>query len=210
VIQKKSTTGPKQNADLAIRIEVLDWLHNEGQENQSKTARHFKDIYPNINFSQPLISSWVSGEAKWRERAAAENAKSKRVRSTTYPEVEEMLGLWVVKAIHDGLLLTGPVLRQKWTEFANRVGVPENERPKLSEGWLTRFKQRHGLKEHKRHGEAGSTDQLSVDEERNRVQLLIKNSCYAPKDIFNMDETGLMWSWVQILIDCTYNLHKIY
>ncbi|KIM36654.1 hypothetical protein M413DRAFT_424331 [Hebeloma cylindrosporum] len=60
--------------------------------------------------------------------------------------------------MNDGILLTGEVLRQKWNTFANLVGIPEDERLKLSDGWLTRFKDRNGLKEMKRHGEAASSE----------------------------------------------------
>ena len=47
----------------------------------------------------------------------------------------------------DGIALTGEVLRQKWMVFADMVGVPDDERLNLSEGWLTSFKARHGLKD---------------------------------------------------------------
>ena len=36
--------GVKQNATNKVRIEVLDWYHGEGCENQSKTSRHFKPL----------------------------------------------------------------------------------------------------------------------------------------------------------------------
>ena len=58
-----------------------------------------------------------------------------------------MMDLWVLKAMNDKILLTGEVLRQKWNTFATLVGIPEDDRLKLSEGWLTRFKERNGLKE---------------------------------------------------------------
>jgi hypothetical protein len=34
------------------------------------------------------------------------------------------------------IMVTGEVLRQKWSAFADLVGVPEEDRLKLSEGWL--------------------------------------------------------------------------
>ena len=107
-----------------------------------------------------------------------------------------MIDLWVSKAMDDGILLTGDVLRQKWTKFANLVGIPEDERLNLSEGWVTQFKARNGLKGTRRHGEAGSADINTVEPERQRVQDIIRSTGYELKDIFNMDETGLFYAYV--------------
>lgn len=118
-----------------------------------------------------------------------------------------MLELWVSKAMTDGILLTGEVLRQKWRSFANLAGVPEDEHLKLSEGWLSRFKGRTNLKQSKRHGEAGSAEPAIVERERLRVQECIKKYGYEPRDIFNMDETGffyahVLFSFVKFIHSC--------
>jgi hypothetical protein len=60
--------------------------------------------------------------------------------------------------LKNGLILTGEVLQQKWTKFAELCSVPKDEYLALSEGWLTQFKEQMGLKERKHHGEAASSD----------------------------------------------------
>ena len=45
-----------------------------------------------------------------------------------------MIDLWVSKAMNDKLLLTGQALRQKWSTFADLVGIPEGDKLKLSDG----------------------------------------------------------------------------
>ena len=62
-----------------------------------------------------------------------------------HPEVSEMMDLWVSKAMNDKILLTGEVHRQKWNMFTKLVGIPEDEKLNLSDGWLTRFKDRNGI-----------------------------------------------------------------
>ena len=109
-----------------------------------------------------------------------------------------MMYLWVLKAMGDGILLTGEVLHQKWNQFADLVGVPEDERLNLSNGWLGCFKDRNGLKEMKRHGEAASANASTVEQERKRIQELIKKYGYELHDIFNMDKTGLFYRYVPI------------
>jgi hypothetical protein len=187
----------KENATLEQRVEILDWHHANG-ENQSRTAKHFDSIYPQLKIKQPLVSSWVKDEAKWREEWENQNShngrKVKRARQTLHPEITEMMDMWVSKAMGDSLLLTGDVLRQKWVRFADLYGVPEDERLNLSIGWLSRFKARNGLTGMKRHGEAASADIYTVEMERNCIQELIKNSGYELKDVFNMDETGLFYA----------------
>lgn len=194
----RKTTGQqgKENATNKQRTEILDWYHKNGK-NQSLTARHFNEIYPSLHIKQPLISSWVKDEAKWRAAYASEDGvarSAKRARLTHHPEVTEMMDLWVVKACEDGLLLTGEVLRQKWRVFADMMGVPEDERLTLSDGWLTCYKNRMGLKQMKRHGEAGSAKPEVVEKEQQRIRELIQQSGFAPRDIFNMDETGLFYA----------------
>lgn len=189
----------KENATLAQRIEVLNWHHKNGK-NQSKTARHFDKIYPNLRMKQPLVSTWLKEEQKWgviwEETDHKSNRTAKRTRQTEHPEVSEMMSLWVSKAMGDGILLTGDVLRNKWNpKFADLVGIPEDEWLNLSNGWLGRFKDRTGLKELRRHGEAASANANTVENERKRVQELIKKYGYQLRDIFNMDETGLFYKY---------------
>ncbi len=105
-----------------------------------------------------------------------------------------MLELWVAQAMHDDILLTGDIIRQKWTRFADMAGIPQDDRLSLSEGWLTSFKRRNGLKEVRKHGEAGSVNLQDVEQERVRVQNLLEAMGYRPKDIFNMDETGMFYA----------------
>jgi Tc5 transposase DNA-binding domain len=187
----------KEIATLAQRIEILDW-HNANGKNQSKTAKHFDKLYPNLKIKQPLVSAWVKDEAKWRDewKNGLNVPVAKRARQTQHPEVTEMLELWVQKAMAQNVLLTGEVLRQKWTKFADLAGVPKDERLNLSDGWLTRFKARNGLKQMKQHGEAGSANPETVNKEKERIRMLIGDSGYDLKDVFNMDETGLFYGYV--------------
>ena len=131
--QQKGTRKPaftkKENATLEQRIEILDWHHANG-ENQSRTAKHFNAIYPNLQLKQPRVSAWCKNEDKWREEYASGTGSAhstKRICQTQHPEVTEMLDLWVSKAMAEGVLLTGMVLHQQWTKFANLVGVSEDE-----------------------------------------------------------------------------------
>ena len=126
----------KENATLKQRIEILNWYHKNG-ENQSATVKHFDKKYPNLNIKQPLISKWVSKEEYWRKQwdgSGGESAcQAKHIKQTVHPEVTEMMELWVSKAMQARILLTGEVLWQKWRQFVDLAGIPEDEWLTLSE-----------------------------------------------------------------------------
>lgn len=206
VNQQKRAKPPKalrkENASLEQRIKILNWHYANGKV-QTKTAKHFNDVYPGLNLSQPQISDWMKHEARWRaehESSGGLSRSIKRVYQTQHPEVTEMLDLWVSKAMADKLLLTGEVLRQKWKVFADLAGVPDDERLSLSEGWLSRYKFRQGLKQIKRHGEAASTASETADKERLQLRELIKDRGYKPRDIFNADESALFYAYMILLL----------
>lgn len=133
---------------------------------------------------------------------------AKCTRQTQHPEVTEMMDLWVSKAMGDRILLTGEVLRQRWTQFADLAGVPKDERLNLSDGWLARFKNWTGLKQMKQHGEAASAESEMVVKERKRIQELIEQYGYRLKDIFNMDETGLFYRCVPFFFSSVLILYS--
>lgn len=190
-VKKSKPSIKKENATVAQRIEILDW-HNLHGKNQSKTAKHFSPIYPNLGIKQPLESEWVQEEDKWRKQFATSGGQSKKDSIAKFPHVHAALQLWVTKSLADNVTLNGEIIRQKWRSFAKLAGVPKGDWLALSEGWLTSFKASMGLKNFKRHGEAASADPNAVAEERERVSKILAE--YDPDDQWNGDETGLFWA----------------
>ena len=167
--EKKDPVLTKENTTSKQRIETPDWFYVNGK-NQTTTATHFNKIYPNMLLKQPLVSDWVKNKAKWRQQWAEAQASGtvgsmKQAKQTEHPAVTEMLELWVAKAMEEGVHLSGEIIWQKWSDFADIEGIPDNERLELSEGWLTAFKKQCGLKQFKAHGEAGSVDPATVQSE---------------------------------------------
>lgn len=179
------------NSTLAQRIEILNWYNLNGK-NQKRTAEHFDKIYPQLGLKQPRISDWVKNEAKMRnEYKSSVNVNSKRKVLTEHPQVNQALEIWVAQAEHAGMVLTGDVIRAVWTRFANLFKIPDEDRLHLSEGWLTCFKRRNGLRAIQRHGEAGAASSETVAAERERMRAI--TDLYHPSNIYNMDETGLFY-----------------
>ena len=87
-----------------------------------------------------------------------------------------------------------------WT---NLLQYREKETPSFSNGWLQRFQDRAGIRSNAMHGEEGSVSQIA-DDQMIAVREIV--SGYAPKDIFNCDETGLQWRKVPDRSLSTYPL----
>jgi len=98
--------------------------------------------------------------------------------------------------MEDGINLTGEVLHQKWTRFADLADVPEDEQLGLSDGWLTKFKARHRLKNIKWHGEGASANSAAIAQDRQQIQKLIMELGYELKNTFNADESDLFYVYI--------------
>ena len=113
-----STTSRISNASYSEKVQVLDWYHKNGK-NQTKTALHFASVLPHLKIKQPLLSKWLKSEEDIRAKhQESSHDSTKRIRTLTYPKVEEALSEWMTQAIHYSLPLSGEILKEKWQDFA--------------------------------------------------------------------------------------------
>ena len=95
---------------------------------------------------------------------------------------------WFQCARSMNIPISGPLIQEKALEFATSLGINEF---KASNGWLCRFNQRHNLVCGKMSGERGSVDEKTVINWKEKLPSIW--SGYQPRDIFNMDETGIFY-----------------
>ncbi|KAA1080729.1 hypothetical protein PGT21_018413 [Puccinia graminis f. sp. tritici] len=81
---------------------------------------------------------------------ATTTTNRRRQQKTKHVQVTEALEKWCQQAVSDNIDLNGDVIREKWREFARFYQIPPASWLKLSEGWLSSFKERNGLKGFKR------------------------------------------------------------
>jgi hypothetical protein len=103
--------------------------------------------------------------------------------------MELALKRWFLEQ-QDKVNLNGDMLRAKAACFLQELhhDVPEMA---FSQGWLEKFKDRHGIKSFCRFGESGALDMEVVGAALPNIRAVV--DAYAKKDVFNMDETGLYW-----------------
>jgi len=107
---------------------------------------------------------WFQPNAQKRVLDQAEKGGhlgSKRQREPTNELLEKALFLWFKSHEHKGSTITGDLLIEKAKKLATRPDLCAKERA-FSQGWLSRFKQRYGISQRTKHGEAGSAPEEGV------------------------------------------------
>ena len=119
-----------------------------------------------------------------------------RGRGGQWKELEKALFEWVQRHEAENNPLTGAILRQKAQEFWRKLpcyqGLPI---PKLSDGWLRRFKHRHNIRQRNKRDEGGSADHSDQTAEI-IADIRDASISYKPEDIYNMNETGYLWKMI--------------
>jgi hypothetical protein len=119
---------------------------------------------------------------------------SKRRFKGDYPDLEDALFHWQQQMQKKKAIITGDILRAQAHQIWNRLlQYNGEEEPKWSNGWLDRFKKRYNIKEYRQHGEGASAEVNTPVAIQQMENLRLECSNYHPRDIFNMDETGLFW-----------------
>ena len=95
---------------------------------------------------------------------------------------------WFKKKTEQRTPVDGPIIQEFAMKAAEKLGYPEF---KASSGWLTRFKERNNLSQHKLCGESADVPEATVYSWKERLGSII--SGYAMQDIWNMDETGCFY-----------------
>lgn len=82
------------------------------------------------------------------------------------------------------------VLRVKALDFASKLEIRDFQ---CSNGWLSNFKKRHGIRMVTPHGESGAADAAGSSLARTVVPVAIEVLGYDMEDVFNFDETALFF-----------------
>lgn len=133
-----------------------------------------------INAKEAVLAKKVSGDLQ---------PKRFRLRKASYPNVEEALLMWLRDARSRNIPVNGLLLRKRAEQLAV---VLNQEQFQCSEGWLSRFKSRHAIAFKCLSGESASVDDTVVADWIADV-LPAHLEGYAPRDVFNADESGIFY-----------------
>lgn len=183
---KKGVKRKLDNKSLELKYEVLMEVE--------KGTRSKKQIADHYGLAQSTLSTWLkkADEIKNAFLTGDFSAKRKKLRTAGYPEVEEALLKWFKTARDHNVPISGPFMMQRAVDLAEKLGVPKGEF-KCSNGWLDRFKERHGISFKRICGEENSvvTDSDQMEEWHRTLSIILKE--YTPANVYNADETGLFF-----------------
>ncbi|KAF9219961.1 DDE-domain-containing protein [Gyrodon lividus] len=173
----QSTT--RSNLTLSDWMMVFAYVNSHPTLPQNCIVEHFQTLKSGaLIFTQSTLCHKLQDQEALEVRVHDNpNALSlKRPHIVTRPDIERALVLWVQQMENKGE-----------TVFEGEFNVLENERLP-GDGWIVSFCKAYGIREHKRHGEAGSVDTDAVEEECIQCRQILAK--FAPRDCFNFDETG--------------------
>jgi hypothetical protein len=112
-----------------------------------------------------------------------------RLKEAEHPYLEKCLYLWFSDLSAHRLPFSDSILIEKAKIFSEEIGIEHSF--KYSNGWLLRFKNRHGISAKIISGESGQLDKNDI--ESNRIIFQSQLAKYEPNNIFNFDETALFY-----------------
>uniref|UniRef100_H3B1Y1 HTH CENPB-type domain-containing protein n=1 Tax=Latimeria chalumnae TaxID=7897 RepID=H3B1Y1_LATCH len=143
-----------------------------------------------FNVPRTTLNSWLENKDQIVDVIDADtfSVNQKQMWTSTHSDIENCLLAWLCQARAQSILVSNPILTEKANQFAAQLGVENFE---CTNGWLERFKARHGVPSLLVCGEANSAPQLLINEWKSTTLVAILAQ-YEPQDIYNADETGLL------------------
>lgn len=136
-----------------------------------------------------VAQSTLNGILKSRAQlgVTTECGGRKRKREGKSQATDEALFIWFQQA----LLQNAPINRAILMEKANCLAKKLDEEDfRATDGWLTRWKERHGIIYKKLQGEKADADECAAEEWIKTVWPDVLKK-FHPNDVYNLDETGL-------------------
>ncbi|XP_041512663.1 jerky protein homolog-like [Microtus oregoni] len=118
-------------------------------------------------------------------------AKRKSMKPSMYEELDRAMLEWFNQQRAKGNPVSGPICAKRAEFFFYALGMDGDFNP--SAGWLTRFKQRHSIREINIRNERLNGDEAAVEDFCNNFRDFIERENLQPEQIYNADETGLFW-----------------
>ncbi|XP_071497551.1 tigger transposable element-derived protein 6-like [Diadema antillarum] len=177
------STGKKRKAlSLEVKMKILRAV--EGGRKKSEVARE----YDLASSTLSTILKNCDTIKKQFESPQFESSR-KKCRQAAFQDVDDAVIRWFKDMRGKNLPISGPLVREKADKLGKMLGHQDF---KASIGWLQRFKERHGIQQLRVCGESAGVNEEIVGRWKDEtLPTLIGH--YAPRDIFNADETGLFY-----------------
>ena len=113
-----------------------------------------------------------------------------RVQYGKAEQLEEAIMKWHRQHVGVGVPARGVEIKNAAIRLSRQMGIPNFI---ASDGWLFRFRTRYGLRDQNMSGESSSAHVDQVGPCREKLLKIIENEGLIYAQIYNFDETGLVW-----------------
>nr|XP_014121998.1 tigger transposable element-derived protein 4 [Zonotrichia albicollis] len=179
----EATVRRKKSITIEEKIDIISAV--ESGEKKAEIAAKY-------GIKRNSLSSIMKNKEKVLEafETLRFDPKRKRLRTAFYADLEEALMKWYRIAQCLNVPVSGPMLRLKANDFAQKLGHSDF---KCSNGWLDRFKSRYGLVFRAQPVEAAATPAVGAPTLWYQNVLPCYLNDYQPKNVFHIQETGLLY-----------------
>ncbi|XP_054737670.1 jerky protein homolog-like [Anastrepha obliqua] len=170
---------------MDTRLKVLRRIDNG--EFEAKICAEF-------NFGKSTVNDWRRDRRSIEEFCSKmefdRNLGSRCTRKKPICEViDEALWIWFLQERRRGTPIGGPILKEKALAIHQKINIGGDF--VASDGWLNRWKKRHGIHFAHVSGEKLSADTSGVTEFKTKFGEMVKTEELSPEQVDNMDETGI-------------------
>ena len=190
--RKRIVLNAGQKRDIVI------YMDERPQTSHSNVAEIMSTRF-GVSISRRTISDIYASRERWLEK---DKDGRKSCKTGNFTEVEKILIQWVTNARLANLAITDEILRMKAKEIAQLLAIEMT----ASVGWTVNFKKRYGISSKKLSGESASADMDAVSSGIITARSAIAR--YEPRNVFNVDETGLFYRMMPEKTLTVANLNK--
>lgn len=115
----------------------------------------------------------------------------KMLKKPKFDVLDDALWIWFCQERRKGTPLSGPIIKEKAAILHKKIVGDEGENFRASEGWLHRWKRRHGIRHVVISGEKLSADADAAKDFVKKFEDFIKENNMHPDQVYNIDESGL-------------------
>ncbi|CAF1419046.1 unnamed protein product [Adineta steineri] len=173
----------KRTLTLSDKVKLI----HENEQNVN-----YRTLAENYQISIGSVSNIIKRKAEYLESYVQnENSNKKRnFRDEFNQQLDQKVYEWFVTQRSKNIPISGPLIQEQARQIRQQLD-PTNDDFKASNGWLEKFRKRHGIKYKSICGESATVDASIVDEWLSRISSVINKLDLS--DVYNADESGLFF-----------------
>lgn len=172
---------------MSRKLEAIKRINN---------GESLKKIALEFGVGETTVGDWRRNKAQIEAFCSKmDSSKALEGRSTLKKakteKLDEAVYLWFKQQRAQGIPISGNILKEKALLLSQKLN--ENESFSASQGWLDKFKKRHGIRQLAIAGEKLSANIESAKDFVERFEEMIEKENLTLDQIYNADETGLFY-----------------